>query len=82
MRAIFRVRLGSGVIGRTNVETRAARGKIIIFFLPSRAGDLDDLAPAPAPPEGRQGPVGTAGASRPAFFGKKQDLKHKERVRS
>jgi len=48
---------------------------LIITFSPSCSGDFDDLTPASAPPEWRQGPVGTTRASRPALFREQKDLR-------
>lgn len=47
---------------------------LIITVSPSCSSDFNDLAPAPTPPERRQGPVGTTRASRPAFLGEQKDL--------
>jgi len=47
----------------------------VIFLIPSCSSDFDDFAPTPTPPERRQGPVGTARASRPALLGKQKDLR-------
>ncbi|KAF7390065.1 hypothetical protein HZH68_011922 [Vespula germanica] len=44
--------------------------KQIYYYLPSRSGNFDDLAPATTPPERRQCPIGTASTPGPTFFWK------------